>query len=189
MESPGKIRKICSECDSVPQETTGMTEKRATFEDIVGWIQNKLELYGNYVAIRITVESKIKHFDGTVIELAQTNHSFVGNSTYEKSNLYTIDCSKLTSSVEIIHYKSTLDTPELSYLILCSMPNQKAITRVSSHEAIVDHYDSETETTRDTNPIPQASIRLGITEKDVAERMAKAFHDAIELCGGKPELY
>ena len=182
---------------------------KPSVEEIMAWIQNKLETYGQTKNKCISSrrgdtfyinKHVIKNFNSNLWELMRVDTSFrIGlKHDYERitTELYSIDSSKLTTEVCLQETAkkeeiATADGDTSKFIIesysritLSSMPNENAIIRKSSH-IIVNGKESK----NDTEPMTQASIMIDINDKNMAERITKAFHDAIELCGGKPELY
>ena len=163
-----------------------LQKEQPKLEEILEWIKNKVEIYGVNIANiynadgtfsqRVIDKANIQSFEGHLIIIKMNNLSD-GNNNIE------VDLSKLSLEITMtpVPQKSFLDDSEGSYvmtekemfmIMLYSLPNQNGITHILKDKK-------------------KYLLKIGfeINDKNMAERIVKAFHDAIELCGGKPELY
>lgn len=207
---------FCSECGSPLQEQDRNemrvdNNNKPRLEEILGWIKNKLTYYGviesfsnqidppQSLPIITILEYNITNFDKQILQLnlKSVTGALDSSPSYIVIHDYVIDLSKLTLDVNIhalakqrmLNGNSSIVTKkEIFEIELHSQPSQEAIILNSSRSKFDKDKDQEF---REGLSAPKfcSSIAIEINDKNIAERMANAFHDAIELCGGKPELY
>lgn len=163
-----------------------MEKKKASLEEIMTWIQNKLEIHGETLSVRkkITLERKyrIQNFSKPMMELLLTFvEHYRGEDEVVTNFLRKVDLSKLSTEINV---RGDTENNNYSEIMLCTLPNENAITLIRSY-TVQDGKETENDVSSNT----EAYITIRINDKIIAERIATAFHDVIELCGGRPELY
>ena len=164
-----------------------MEKKKASVEEIMAWIQNKLEIHGQTLTVRnktsFVRKYRIQKFSQPIMEILVTlMDSYQGKDEVATNGLYKIDLSKLSTEINV---RGDTENNNYSEIILCNLPNKNAIEPIRSY-TVQDGKETENDVSSNSE-YTHTTIRLN--DKIMAERIANAFHDAIELCGGKPELY
>jgi len=207
-----KEGRFCSECGSSLQKIDknrieGNDKNYSILAEIIGWIQNKLTRYAvveitydltTYSTTTNCLSSLITNFNRSSLQLTITFEITIESEITNRNSKslhiqdYVIDMSKLTLEVAIQKLQGSIDAwhryLNVYELILNSQPNQNAISMISNRDNEEDEH-SENLYEKLTCPEFLSSIAIIINDKNMAERIAKAFHDAIELAGGKSELY